>query len=196
MDKEKYKKNKVCLNIGSGTTKYCVNGKLIQMDIVRDYIEEYENHIVGSLEQIPLEDKSVDYIICVGSVLNYCDAIKAISEINRVLKENGRAILEFERSNSAEFLLNKNYGDTVFLKKYNYNNQEHLLWMYNENYIKKILAHNNFKISKIYRFHILSSLVYRLGFNENKSSKYYRFDDLFQFLSYPLAHNVMIDIIK
>lgn len=82
------------------------------------------------------------------------------------------------------------------MKKYNYNNQEHLLWMYSEKYIKKILLHNGFKIENTYRFHILSSLIYKLGFSEKESSKYYKLDDSFQLLSYPFAHNVIIEFTK
>lgn len=195
LDKCTYE-NSICLNIGAGQSKYCVKGTLIQMDIVSEYVENEPNYIVGSLESIPLEDDSVEFIICVGSVLNYCDAIRSISEIKRVLKPNGRALIEFERSNSAEFLLTKDYGVSVFLKKYNYNNQEHLLWMYSEKYIKRILLHNNFKIENVYRFHILSSLIYKLGFSEKESSKFYKLDDSFQLFSYPFAHNVIIEITK
>ncbi|VTX76477.1 class I SAM-dependent methyltransferase [Gemella haemolysans] len=188
--------NSICLNIGAGQSRYSVHGTLIQMDIISEYIENEPNYIVGSLESIPLETESVDFIVCVGSVLNYCDAIRSISEIERVLKINGKAIIEFERSNSAEFLLTKNYSAPVFLKKYNYNNQQHLLWMYSEKYIKEILLIKNLKIKNIYRFHILSSLLYKLGLNEKKSSKFYKFDDSFQKLSYPFAHNVIIEITK
>lgn len=195
VDKYTYE-NSICLNIGSGLSKYPVKGTLIQMDIISEYVESQPNYIVGSLEDIPIEDNSVEFIICVGSVLNYCDAIRSINEIKRVLKKNGKALIEFERSNSAEFLLTKDYGSDVFLKKYNYNNQEHLLWMYSEKYIKKILSHNGFRIENIYRFHILSSLMYKLGFSEKESSKYYKLDDSFQLLSYPFAHNVIIEFTK
>lgn len=195
VDKYTYE-NSICLNIGSGLSKYPVKGTLIQMDIISEYVESQPNYIVGSLEDIPIEDNSVEFIICVGSVLNYCDAIRSINEIKRVLKKNGKALIEFERSNSAEFLLTKDYGSDVFLKKYNYNNQEHLLWMYSEKYIKKILLHNGFRIENIYRFHILSSLMYKLGFSEKESSKYYKLDDSFQLLSYPFAHNVIIEFTK
>ena len=146
------------------------------MDIISEYVENEPNYIVGSLEDIPIEDNSVEFIICVGSVLNYCDAIRSINEIKRVLKKNGKALIEFERSNSAEFLLTKDYGSAVFLKKYNYN--------------------NGFKIENTYRFHVLSSLIYKLGVSEKESSKYYKLDDSFQLLSYPFAHNVIIEITK
>ena len=45
---------------------------------------------------LPFAENSIDNILCVGSVLNYCDAIAAISEFNRVFKYNGHLILEYE----------------------------------------------------------------------------------------------------
>lgn len=115
VDKYTYE-NSICLNIGAGLSKYPVKGTLIQMDIISEYVESQPNYIVGSLEDIPIEDNSVEFIICVGSVINYCDAIRSINEIKRVLKKKGKALIEFERSNSAEFLLTKDYGSAVFLK--------------------------------------------------------------------------------
>lgn len=85
----------------------------------------FENYIIGSVEPIPLPDNSVDGIICAGSVVNYVDIQKAISEFSRVLKPHGFLIMEYERSNSAEFLFSKNYAKIVFLQKYKYNNQIH-----------------------------------------------------------------------
>lgn len=38
--------------------------------------------------------------------------------------------------------------------------------------------------------------MYKLGFSEKESSKYYKLDDSFQLLSYPFAHNVIIEFTK
>lgn len=53
---------------------------------------------------LPFAENSIDNILCVGSVLNYCDAIAAISEFNRVLKYNGHLILEYESSWGFEYI--------------------------------------------------------------------------------------------
>ena len=78
------------------------------MDIIEEYISKFDNYIVRFIEKIPLNDNTIDIIICVGSILNYVDSFKAIKEFNRVLTLNG-LLLEFEHSNSAGFLFTRNY---------------------------------------------------------------------------------------
>lgn len=180
------------LNAGSGGTEYNTRGELIHLDVIEKYICSFNKYIVGSIENIDLPDSSVDGIICVGSVLNYADAQRSISEFSRVLKPSGFLILEFERSNSAEFLCTKNYGKYIFRKDYLYNQQMHLLWMYSEKHIRCLLENNNISISKNYRIHNLSSLLYRLGVPEPVAARYSICDSRVQLLSYYLAHNVIL----
>lgn len=184
--------NVIILNAGSGGTEYNTKGSFIHLDIIESYINKFDKYIVGSIDNINLGSESVDGVICVGSVLNYADAQRAISEFSRVLKPNGFFILEFERSNSAEFLGTPNHGKQVFSKEYSYNGQTHLLWLYNENHIRQILKYYNLKVRRCKRIHSLSSLLNRFGLSETKSAPYSRFDALFQVISYPIAHNVLL----
>lgn len=135
---------------------------------------------------------SIDFIICVGSVINYADCQKSIFEFSRILKPNGILVLEFERSNSGEFLFTKNHHKMIFSKTYLYNNQKHILWLYNEKNIQKILRLNGFKIFNKSRFHIFSTLLNRFGLSEKKAAKYIKIDKLFLPFSYPLAHNCIL----
>lgn len=181
------------LNAGSGGTEYNIPAKdIIHLDIVKEHIDSFEQYIVSSVEQIPLPGTSVDGIICVGSVLNYADAQRSISEFSRILKCGGFLILEFERSESAEFLWTGKHGKDIFAKQYHYNGQEHLLWLYSERHIIAMLRHYGFRIEKIVRFHTLSSLLNRLGMSEEKAALYAKFDRSLNALSFPLAHNVML----
>ncbi len=186
------KDNMVILNAGSGGTNYKIKGTIVHLDIIEAYIKTYQHYIVGSVEHIDLPSQSIDGVICVGSVLNYVDVQRAISEITRILKPNGFFIIEFERSNSAEFLFSKNHGKIIFSKEYSYNNQSHLLWLYSEKHIKNILQTYHLSILKNRHIHTLSSLANRLGMSESKAASLSRFDRALEFISYPLAHNVML----
>ncbi len=180
------------LNAGSGGMEYDCQGTIIHLDIIESYIKRHENYIVGSVENIDLLDASVDGIICVGSVLNYADAQRALCEFSRVLKPSGFFIIEFERSNSAEFLATGNHGKTLLLKDYHYNGQTHKLWLYDEKYIRQMLKFYNLTVYKNKRIHTLSSLLNRFGLTEEKAACFSRFDKFLQILSYPFAHNALL----
>ena len=184
--------NSVFLNAGSGGTIYKTSGKIIHLDIIEKYICKFDDYIIGSIENIKLPCSSVDGIICVGSVLNYADAQRSISEFSRILKPGGFLILEFERSNSAEFIWTKDHGKEIFCKEYFYNGQTHLLWLYNEKHIRQLLNHYGFYIQKYKRLHTLSSLLYRLGMSETVAAPYSKLDFIMQPFSYALAHNVIL----
>lgn len=180
------------LNAGSGGTEYKMPGDLIHMDIVEQYVSRFERHLVGSIEHIPLPDTSIDGIICVGSVINYTDAQQSIIEFSRILKAGGFFILEYERSDSAEFLWTPKHGKCLFPQSYHYNGQTHLLWMYSERHMRQMLNHHQFVIQKQRRFHSLSSLLYRIGMSEKDAALFAEFDWLFQPISSSIAHNQIL----
>lgn len=189
IDNLQLNKTQILLNAGCGKTTYKSCATVIHMDIIEEYINSFENYLVGSIEKIPLRNCYVDCVICVGSVINYVDIQKAMSEFSRILKPNGILILEFERSNSAEFLFTKKYAKTVFMQTYQYNNQTHYLWMYDEKFVLQLAEFYKFRCNKKYRFHSLSSLLYRLGLSEKRAAKYAKFDYWLQPFSRFLAHN-------
>lgn len=182
----------IILNAGSGGKEYNISGTFVHLDIIESYIKQYENYIVGSVEKINIADQTIDGIICVGSVLNYADAQRALSEFSRILKPGGFFIIEFERSNSAEFLATSNHGKSLFLKEYHYNGQTHKLWLYSEKQMRELLKYYGLKIKRCKRIHILSSLLNRLGLSETRSAPFSTLDNIFQVISYPLAHNVLL----
>lgn len=184
------------LNAGSGGTEYKTQGKLIHQDIVERYISRFENHLVGSIESIALPNSSMDGIICVGSVINYADAQRSIAEFSRILKPGGFLILEYERSDSAEFLWTHHHSQYLFSQSYSYNGQTHLLWMYSEKHIQQMLDHYQFSIRNQKRIHSLSSLLYRMGMPEGRAARYAKFDRLFQPISRPIAHNQILLAVK
>ena len=196
IDELKLKNTQVVLNAGCGKTTYKTCASIIHMDIIEEYINLFENYLVGSIEKIPLQDNSVDCVICVGSVINYVDIQKATSEFSRILKPNGILILEFERSNSAEFLFTEKYAKTVFMQTYQYNNQTHYLWMYDEKFVLQLAEFYKFSCNRKYRFHSISSLLFRFGLSEKKAAKYSKFDNCFQLFSCFFAHNEILILEK
>lgn len=192
IDELQLKNTQVVLNAGCGKTTYKTCATIIHMDIIETYIKLFENYLVGSIEKIPMQDCSVDCVICVGSVINYVDIQKAMSEFSRILKPNGFLILEYERSNSAEFLFTKKYAQTVFMQTYQYNNQTHFLWMYNEKFVLQLAEFYKFCCKKKYRFHSISSMLFRFGLTEKKAAKYSIFDNWLQPFSYFFAHNEIL----
>ena len=185
-------KSSKILNAGAGTTRYSVNCNTYDNDIVGSLVENSPNPIVSSIEKIPVKDEFFDVCVCVGSVLNYCDAFATISELARVLPYDGYLILEFERSDSAEFLFSKRHHNAIFPKQYQYNEQKHDLWLYSEKYVTILLKDAGFLIKSRKRFHSASSLIYRLTKDQNQAAKYIKYDSICGLLSYHLAHNVIM----
>lgn len=192
LDKQNLDETQIVLNAGCGRTTYTCNAQIIYMDIIEDYVSLFEKHLVASIENIPLCDSTIDCIVCVGSVINYADIQKSFSEFSRILKPGGMLILEFERSNSAEFLFTKDYFKTLFFKKYHYNNQMHYLWMYNEKFLLQLGFFYKLICEQKYRYHCMSSLLYRLGMSEERAAKFAVADSAIQIFSYPLAHNELV----
>ena len=72
----------VVLNAGAGNSDLGVcSTSAINLDISELGVASLPNPIVASVEKIPLPSESVDTIVCVGSVINYCDAAAAIRAV-------------------------------------------------------------------------------------------------------------------
>ena len=98
-------RNSIVLNAGSAGNSYEIECDLMyHVDIADEKIKNIDNAVVASIENMPFENMFFDNILCVGSVLNYCDALSALSELSRVLKTNGNLILEYESSWGFEYL--------------------------------------------------------------------------------------------
>ena len=109
------------LNAGSGGSTYGLKTEMYHVDLADKLIEKFPKHYVCSVENMPFEDAFFEYVICVGSVINYNDALSTISEISRVMSNDAKLILEYERSLSGELLFKKDYGKSATIQLYNYN---------------------------------------------------------------------------
>jgi ubiquinone/menaquinone biosynthesis C-methylase UbiE len=164
------------LNAGSGGNNYGLPYKMHHVDIAENKISKFENHTVGSIESMPFPNETFTDIICVGSVLNYCDAVTAITELARVLKIDGRLILEFESSNGYGYILNKCYNQSATVVTVEYRNEPHVQWLYSYKYINSIVKAVGLQNIKSYGYHYISGICLSLGISESKSANYANFD--------------------
>jgi SAM-dependent methyltransferase len=76
------------------------SGTVTSVDIADRQVLNVPRAAVATVEALPFTDSSFGVVVCVGSVLNYCDAASVIRQIARVLATRGTLILEFESSRS------------------------------------------------------------------------------------------------
>lgn len=154
--------NKV-LNAGSaGNTYGIICNEMYHVDIAENKLKNIKNAICTNIENMPFENQSFDSILCVGSVINYCDAISVTKEFSRVLHKGGYLILEFESSYGFEYIKSPCFGQDAYIIETSYIEATHTQWLYSPSYIYNILSNNAFKIIDKKEFHILDGLAYRI----------------------------------
>ncbi len=182
------------LNAGSAGNNYCLpSDNVTHIDLAGSKINNCKKAIVGSIEKIPPIDCYFDLILCVGSVINYCDPVKVLNEFNKVINTDGRLILEFENSFTLELLGKKQFNKKATLMNTFYNHKPERIWYFSEKFIREILTEMKFEILNIKRYHILSPLVYRITQNENASSFFSKFDPILKYI--PILNKFSSNII-
>lgn len=179
------------LNAGSGGTVYNIRGNMYHVDLATNLIKHLPNAYTSSIEKMPFPDGFFNSVICVGSVINYCNAMTAISEISRVMTKDSYLIIEYERSFTGELFFKSGYGKNIVKQVYDYNGQHnHNLWLYSDNYINQILKENGLQIIDSKLFHLLSSLKNRFINDEIKAGYASKYDKyLTKWFAYRIAHN-------
>jgi len=181
--------NSFILNAGSGGNDYSiVSDNMYHVDIVENKIANLKNAVVANIEKLPFPDTMFDYVICVGSVINYCDAVASIAEMSRVTKKHGILILEFENSLSFEYFGRNEYGKSAEVVNTKYMDQSHYLWVYSFDYIKNILKEFSFVIRNFSAFHILSSLYLNKHNDEEDATRLAKFDCILGHISFFKKH--------
>jgi SAM-dependent methyltransferase len=160
--------NKSLLNLGSGGNEYALDPRLhIQLDLADRHLPQKGLSIVGSAELLPLATHSLDFVLCVGAVLNYCDAAAVICEIARVLKPGGALLLEFESSRSGEYLGRPEFGKAGVFVTTTFQGGPESLWLYNPEYIVGLLKAVDIELIYDEGFHAATAIAFRLFKNED-----------------------------
>jgi SAM-dependent methyltransferase len=91
------------LNLGSGGFTYGISERsTVHVDIHPERLLRVNTAVVADIQR-PLPFAQVfAACLCVGSVLNHCDAAAVISSLAASLKTGGQLIIEFETSRSLE----------------------------------------------------------------------------------------------
>lgn len=157
--KQSFFSNTIVLNAGSAGNNYNIDCKIMyHVDIADEKIKNIKNAVIASIENLPFADNFFDNIVCVGSVLNYCDALSSISELARVIKHNGNLILEYESSWGFEYLGQESYKNDACVITTEYIESQHIQWLYSPNYISSILKSCGFSIKDKQSYHILDGI--------------------------------------
>lgn len=147
------------LNAGSGGRAYGIDQRMTHLDLFESNLGNVEERLVANIADIPSENRSFDVAICVGSVLNYADPVRAIRELERVLRSGGVLILEYERSGSFEHLMAAKGGRSCVRVLTFYGDSTTHLWVYSDGFIDGLLSVSGFCCLAQRRFHALSSVV-------------------------------------
>lgn len=193
-----FEKNDYVLNAGAGENDYNIQGRIHYVDIAEKKIQDKPLFTVANIEKLPFENDLFTGVVCVGSVLNYCDAVAALSELSRVLCRSGKLILEFESSYSYEYKGTPLYGVDADVVTTTYYGQPHKIWVFSPAYIKRVLNHCNLKLLNEEYFHIISALAFHLGKSETDSSRYTCLDTIAKRIPFVKRHgcNVLMECVK
>lgn len=193
-----FKSNDYVLNAGSGGYDYNLNCKMHHIDIAAEKINHSPLYTVASIETLPFTSNMFDGILCVGSVINYCDAVAAIAEMARVLKPGGRLLLEYENSFAYEYKNQPCYKVDAQVIKSIYQGEDQQQWIYSYKYINRILKEYGLRITSTYRFHIFSALMLHFGKSEDHAACYAKLDVLGSYLPFINNHgsNFIVHCVK
>ncbi len=188
-----FTKNMNILNAGSGGNTYNVPGKHYHVDIAEKKLKNVPNYYIENIESLSFPNNKFDVCICVGSVLNYCDALSALTEIARVLKHRGILILDYDQSHSFEFIGTPYFDQKACIIETFNSGYTDKTWIYSPKYISSILRHNNFNILDSQKYHTITPLIYRITHNENTASAFSKFDKTISYI--PILKNFSCNII-
>jgi SAM-dependent methyltransferase len=181
------------LNAGSGDESYNVSpGMVVDCDIADRKLVGLPHGVAGDITRLPLRSGAVDCCVCVGSVVNYVDVTRAIEEIARVVKPEGKVVLEFESSRSLEYVFTRHFGEdaTRVSTFYIYENEN--IWVYHEEHVRKLLAQAGFRVVAERRAHFMAPLFYRFRKDLHWAARFAVLDKFVSWMPFLRRHSANV----
>jgi hypothetical protein len=168
-----------CLNLGSGGESYGLPEEaILHIDLDSQRFSQTQIVLVADIQRLPSFGAKFDICLCVGSVLNHCDAAAVIFGISESLKLGGKLILEFESSSSLELLFSHDFNRSAAVISTFYQDRTIRLWAYSERYVTDLLSAGGLTVIKRSSRHHLSPLAYFLCGNSNFAARFHIFDSI------------------
>jgi SAM-dependent methyltransferase len=151
--------------------------RAVHIDLAELPLRHVKGGVMANVEQLPIADRVAAAVVSVGSVINYCDAAAAIVEFARVTRPGGTLVLEFESSDSLEFLMTRTFRRSVDYISTFFDGDREDIWVYSCRYIAAALVASGYRILKRYPIHILSPLRLRYSSDVSAASRWAAFDE-------------------
>ena len=103
------KRGSTILDVGTGTgvflpfllSKVGKNGRIVALDFAEEMLKQAQakgfdgniDYLCTDVTDIPLDDETFDVVVCYSSFPHFQDKLKALTEINRVIKSGGRLLI-------------------------------------------------------------------------------------------------------
>jgi SAM-dependent methyltransferase len=161
------------LNAGSAGYSYDLGETgMCHLDLAKTKISSLSNAVLGNVQKMPFKSSTFGLIVCVGSVINYCDPVRVFEEFKRLLITKGYLILEFESSRTLELLGKPSFNNSVVLTDTFYNGTKERLWYFSERFVQQLALEFEFEICARDTCHVISPLVYRMIRSESFASRF------------------------
>jgi SAM-dependent methyltransferase len=169
--------DKQILNLGSGGESYGLpENNILHVDVAPTKFHSSQRYLIADINSLTVDDGCFDVCLCVGSVINYCDAALVIQNIQNALTPGGKLLLEFESSLSLELIFSGGFAKSAVLVKTFYNGKHVRMWAFSENYIHGLLSAAGLKVISRDSLHHISPAVYFFTRNSNFSAKFQPLD--------------------
>jgi len=166
-----------CLNLGSCGLGYEIpEDALLHVDLDRSRFSDHQDVLIADIQDLPPILNGFQSCLCVGSVLNHCDAARVITCAGNALRPGGTFVLEFDTSASLALVGSPHFTRSAAVVPTFYQGRTVKLWVYSETYVRGLLEAQGFEVRRRSGCHYISPLAYRLFRNSNFAAFFHVLD--------------------